>query len=292
MKKIIIIVIGMLLFSQAYSQAAKDTSYWKKSSQISLNFNQVSFMNWAGGGVNSISGVGLFDFSANYEKDNMVWENSINLGYGLLKEGSAKIRKSEDKINLNTKVGVKSKKNEHIRYVGFVNFKSQFADGYKHPDMDNKISALFAPAYLSSGIGADYKPSDNFSVFLSPISGKMTFVLDKELSDQGAFGVDPGKKMRSEFGATLKGEWKAQIMKNIDFKTNLVLFSNYLNNPQNVDVNWDVAINMKVNKYFSANLNTSLVYDDDILVPIDDKGNKGKRVQLKQLFGIGLVYKF
>jgi hypothetical protein len=35
-----------------------------------------------------------------------------------------------------------------------------------------------------------------------------------------------------------------------------------------------------------------MIYDHDILIPIDDDGNKGRRVQWKQLFGAGLSFKF
>ena len=107
-----------------------------------------------------------------------------------------------------------------------------------------------------------------------------------------AFGVDPGKKARAELGATLKAELKTPIVKNVDLSTALMLFSNYLDQPQNVDVNWDVAINMKINDYLSANLITNMIYDHDILIPLDDEGNTGRRIQLKQLFGVGLSYKF
>lgn len=93
-------------------------------------------------------------------------------------------------------------------------------------------------------------------------------------------------------GAIVKSEFKTELMKNVNLATTLSLFSNYFNNPQNIDVNWDITVNMKINDYLSANLLTNLVYDHDILIPLDDEGNTGRRVQLKQLFGVGLSYKF
>lgn len=93
-------------------------------------------------------------------------------------------------------------------------------------------------------------------------------------------------------GASLKSEFKTPVMKNVNLSTTLTLFSNYFNEPQNIDVKWDVAVNMKINDYLSANLLTNLVYDHDILIPIDDEGNTGRRIQMKQLFGVGLSYKF
>ena len=284
----------ILLFftcSGLIAQEARDTSYWKVTGQASVNISQVSFSNWIGGGKNSVSGVGLFDLNAIYEKDKIQWNNTFKAGYGLLKEEEDQVVKTDDKLELNSKLGVQIN-NERLLYSTFVNFLTQFANGYKYPNTTDKISTLFAPAYLTVATGFDYQPSEQFSLFFTPLSGKFTFVTDEVLSDAGAFGVDPGKKARAELGATIKSEFKTPVVKNVNLATSLSLFSNYFNNPQNIDVNWDVALNMKINDFLSANLLTNLVYDHDVLVPVDNEGNTGRRIQFKQLFGVGLSYKF
>ena len=98
----------------------------------------------------------------------------------------------------------------------------------------------------------DYKPNDNFSVMISPFSGKLTFVTDTALSNKGSYGVEVGDKFRSEFGAFIKVAYKVELMENINYSTKLDLFSNYLNNPQNIDINWDNLITFKINEYFNA----------------------------------------
>jgi len=291
MKKIQTIVILFFAFLSVIAQEAQDTSYWKVTGQASLNLSQISFSNWIGGGRSSVSGVGLFDLNAIYQRDKIQWNNTLKTGYGLLKEEDDQVVKTDDKLELNSKLGVQLK-NEHLLYSSYVNFLTQFANGYKYPNTTDKISALFAPAYLTLATGLDYQPSENFSLFFTPLSGKFTFVTDEELSAAGAFGVEPGKKARAEMGATVKTEFKTPLVENVDLATGLTLFSNYFNNPQNIDVNWDVALNMKINDFLSANLLTNLIYDHDILIPVDDEGNTGRRIQLKQLFGVGLSYKF
>lgn len=286
------LLIFTFLFNTISAQQTKDTTYWKISGNASVNFSQVSFSNWVAGGKNSVSGVGLFNINANYEKNKTTWENALATGYGLLKEGKDAVVKTEDKLDLSSKLGLPSKIGEDIRYSFLMGFNTQFANGYNYPDTDSKISGWLAPAYLTIATGLDFKPSDKFSLFVSPASGKFTFVTDDTLSSKGAFGVDPGKEARAELGATVKAELKTPVVKNVDLATALKLFSNYLDQPQNVDVNWDLSINMKINDYLSANLVTNMIYDHDILIPLDDEGNEGRRIQLKQLFGVGLSYKF
>ncbi len=280
-------------------EKTEEVKNWKKAGDFSVSFSQVSFSNWAAGGKNSVSGVALFNYSANYAKGRMSWDNALNMGYGLLKEQNRDLIKSEDKLEVSSKVGYKMTESGKWFFTGLTNFRTQFADGFNYTNKDNpvRISSLLAPAYLTFAAGFDYKPTDKFSLFISPVGSKFTFVADDDLSAIGAFGVDPGKKFRAEMGGTLKSELKFVVAKNVDAVTNLNLFSNYLKNPQNIDVNWDFRLNMKVNKFLSANFITNLIYDDDILVPIDQNDDgvvdgKGRRVQLKQLFGAGLSFKF
>ena len=166
-----------------------------------------------------------------------------------------------------------------------------------------------APGYALAAIGFDYKPNDKFSAFIAPVTGKFTFVNDDSLARYGAFGVqkeirdpDQGGKItqnylthREEFGAYLKMQYRTKLMENITFETILELFSNYMNNPQNVDVNWTTLTTFKVNKFISATLATQLIYDDDIKVLRsggDLKGTTGPDIQFKQVLGVGFTYKF
>ena len=294
MKKILLIllIIPQVLFSQEKSDTIKS---WHLGGLTSLNFSQVSLTNWAAGGQSSTAGVGIFNVFGNYKKDNLSWENSLDMGYGLLKEQNSDVVKSDDRFELNSKFGVK--KTEHLYYSTLFNFKTQFAPGYKYPNTTDAISRFLSPAYMTLSLGVDYKPSKALSFFISPLTGKMTIVSDNILSSQGAFGVDAGKKVRMEVGSYFKAEIKTDLMKNVSINSKVDLFSSYLHNPENIDVNWDLLINMKINDYLSANLITNLIYDDDIKTPTDNIINgilqmSGPRVQFKEMFGLGLNLKF
>ena len=286
MKRVFILFLAIVFLTDLNAQEQDTVKNWKTGGNAALTFSQVSLTNWAAGGQNSMSVNGLLNLLANYKKGNSSWDNTLDLGYGFLKQGDANLVKSDDKIDFSSKYGQKASKNWY--YSALFTFKSQFTDGYNYPNDSVVISRFFAPAYFFLSVGMDYKPNDKFSLFISPLTGKITMVNDQDLSDQGAFGVEPGKKSRSEYGAFVKMQYTSDIMENVGFRTKLDLFSNYSENPGNIDVNWEVMIAMKINKYLSANINTQLVYDDDINAP----GKNGPRVQFKEVFGLGFAYKF
>ena len=288
MKKLLLILLLLPLIGAAQT-SPDSTKVWKSGGNISFNFSQVSLSNWVAGGKSSASGTFLVKLYRNYEKGKVSWENGLDLGYGLLKESDSKLVKSDDKIDFSSKYGYQA--TGKLFYSALFNFKSQFTDGFKYPDRDNPISRFMAPAYLTLALGLDYKPDDHFSLFFSPLTGKLTVVADDSLSAAGAFGVDPGSKTRWEMGAYLKTAIKYEVWKNVTFESKFDIFSNYLDQPQNMDVNWDVAINMKVNDYLSANFITNLIYDNDIKIE-DDDGSMGPKIQFKELFGVGLNVKF
>jgi len=277
---------------------------WKKGGLFALNLAQTSLTNWAAGGQNSAAVNGIFSAFANYKRGKSAWDNSLDIGYGILKQGKdTSPMKTDDKFDLFSKYGREAFKNFY--WSGLMNFRTQMRPGYKYPDTENKISDLFSPAYLLVAAGMDYKPNPYFSAFIAPLTGKFTFVNDAELSAAGAFGVTPGQNSRSEFGGYLraifsKNDFKDEFMKNVAFTSKIDLFSNYGHNPQNIDITWENLIGLKVNKFISVNFNTVLMYDDDIKVPVDRNGNgefesteaPGPRTQFKEILGVGFSYKF
>ncbi len=313
MKKIIFaFAFSFVGFTSVQAQAPVDTT-WKTGGYFAVNLSQTQFNNWAGGGENSLAINGMLNVFCNYKVEKTTWENALDLGYGMVKLSNNPLRKSDDKIELNSKYGRLAK--GKFFYSGMLNFKSQFAPGYNYPDDSNNISKFLAPAYLIIAIGMDYKPCDYFSVFLSPATGKFTFVNDAAIADAGLYGNKPayfdssanklihGKKFRAEFGASLSAKFQKDIFKNVNLMTKLNLFNNYTDkdaaNRKNIDVNFEGLITMKVNKFLSASIFANLIYDDNILIPIYSELNgiktqtgTGKRVQIKDVIGIGLAYKF
>ena len=274
----------------AQTETAEGTSPWTREGNLGLKLTQVSLTNWAAGGDNSVA----FDFQgayqANYKKGKHLWNNRLELAYGLNRTGEDGTKKANDKIYLNSNYGYSIAKSWYAS--AFATFQTQFSPGYDYSiSKDLSVSEFMSPAYLTTGLGFTYEPNKIFTVVLSPASWRGTFVLNDRLSDEGAYGVDPGKHLLSSFGANLKGEVRYEFMKNMTVYSRLDLYSDYLHKPQNIDVNWEVQINMAINKWFSTTLTTNLVYDDDVKIAQKD-GTKGPRVQFKEILGVGLQFNF
>ena len=282
---------------------------WKKGCIVNLGLSQVSLTNWAAGGQNSLSLNGLISVFAHKKMKTSFWENYLDLGYGMLQQGNVQgWRKTDDKVDLLTKYGQQISGKYY--FAALANFKTQMTPGYNFGTEAVRISNLLAPAYILSAIGVETEVNSYLSLFVAPVTSKITLVYDQDLADAGAFGVraaeydgagttmlQQGKNIRSEIGAYARVSYRREIMKNVTLKTKLDLFSNYLHNPQNIDVNWDLLVVMKVNKYISATLGTNLIYDDDIKIALDRNNDgvidaSGPRVQFKELISAGFSCKF
>ncbi len=310
--KSILLAVTLLSYFNGFSQV-KDTlqkkdsippKYWKLKAIYGLNGTQSSFVNWNAGGRNNISILGTISASANYTINNVKWSNDLSIALGglqyLEKNMPESLQKTDDRIDFTSNFGMKIKKHVFVSFIG--GFKTQMLDGFSFPNDSIRISTFMAPGYVNTALGIDYIKSDNFSVFTSPFAAKMTFVNDQILADAGSFGVEKavfdglgnvitaGKRFRGEFGAYVKLKFNKTVAKNIDLKSKIELFSNYMQNPQNIDINAEALFTFKVNSWFSASLQWSLIYDDDIAIR-DSYGNIGPRTQFKSVLGLGVSYK-
>jgi len=280
MKKIMILLV-LLSFGLLKAQDTQKTEKtWNNTGNISLMFNQASFDNWIKGGENSTALNTLVNYNFNYKKDKSLWDTKLIMAYGLSRIDD-ETKKTDDRFEINSVYGKQASKYWYYSFIG--DFKTQMTDGYDY-SVTPKIttSKLFSPAYLSLGPGMLWKKSDNLKVNIAPVTSKMTFVMDDDLSAAGAYGVDPGENLRYELGMGVNAYYKFDLMKNISMENILNLYSNYLEKPENVDVDYQMNMVMTINKYISANFGLNLFYDDNAL----------KDLQVKEVFGLGFNAKF
>ena len=269
-----------LISMHAQETATDTTKFWTKKGNISLLFNQSAYnKQWLGGGTSNVAGNFGLNYDFNYKKDDIVWDNKFILAYGLTKiKGGDKPAKTDDRLELNSLWGKKAKGQWY--YSMFFNFKTQMDTGLDKND--EKISHFFSPAYFQLGPGMLWKKSNNLSVNFSPATSKLIIVHPHFTKFRSSFGVLQGDSSRFEFGASISGYYKFNIMTNVSVENRLNLYSNYLDNPQNVDVDYQMNVIMKINKYLSANVAVQAIYND----------NSVQAVQVRELFGLGVNYGF
>lgn len=309
---IIIFFFSFSLYSQLLlteSDTTKiDTSYWTHKNIAGLDFSQIAFVNWNAGGNSSVSGLLKGDFTRKYVRGNVIWNNEMMLRYGINKQEGRELRKTDDAFSFLSNYGYKKHPESNWYYSARFNFNTQFTDGYAYPDTDNPVSRLFAPAYIFLGVGSEYNRKDlNMNLYFSPLTVKTTLVLDQRLADLGSFGVTKaiyneegnllkrGRKTRTEFGMLFNSYWKKEFYKNMFFEHRLSLYSDYINNFGNVDVDWQLNVDLVVNQYVKANIGIHMIYDDDIKAKEEVAGEQvtvGPKLQLKQALGIGVTYSF
>ncbi len=286
-----IVFLGLTIGANAQDDKDKlEDGKWNLKGVAGVNISQTSVSNWSAGGENAMAGTAYLNGSLVRKSGNWLFSNALALEYGLTNTKSLGTQKVSDKIDFTTQLGYTTDNKWYYTIMG--DFKSQFYKGYNYPDKTNYISKFFAPAYSNLSLGLEYRPNTIFSVYLSPVAGKFTFVEDDYLSGLGAFGVDPGDKFRAELGAYLKARAEKDIMENVKVISTVDFFTAYDSSFGNVDVNWDLLISMKINKFLSASVNTTLKYDDDVKNVRKDGTFEGPKVQFKEMLGVGLAYNF
>lgn len=315
------LIMSLFFFSSNFLFAQPDSLFFqkKKNNEIKLGWhtkkelgiylNQVSFTNWNAGGTNSISGIITGKASAKYKQKRWFWNSSLNLRYGLNKQEDKELRKTEDVIEVISNVGLEKNPESNWFYSARFSFNTQFAKGFNYPDRDKAISKIFAPGYMFFGLGMEYgRHIERLSFYASPFTLKTTFVLDDALANQGAFGVDPaiydlegnilreGKKVRHELGILLTNKYEEEVFKNIKLSSLLRLYTDYINSFGNIDIEWELNLDMKVNKYVKATLGSHLRYDNDIKTEVESNETtneeiviSGPKLQWKQILGVGIV---
>ena len=216
---------------------------WEKINELRLLINQNAFSYWNAGGENSISSILRGSFERNYRYEFIIWKNRVNFGLGFNQESEQSIKKTEDLFEINSTFGYRTNLNSNWYYSANTQLRSQFANGYNYPDVENPISKFMAPAYFMIGAGAAYASKDEkTAIYLSPLTDKTTIVRDQRLADAGAFGVDPaeydedgnlvkpGKQSRVEIGFLFQGKSELTIVENVTMTNELRLYTDYVNN--------------------------------------------------------------
>jgi hypothetical protein len=267
------------------NQSTGDTiQHWKIKNIGSMTLSQTAFRNWASGGENSISSLINFAAFANYTKGKVKWENDLEFNYGQLKQGNREPRKTDDMLYLSTMYGVKMSGDWY--YSVMANLKTQLFDGYKYfdepEDSSTLIATTFSPAHYVVSLGLDYKPNDNLSVHLSPLTAKYIAIPNKEIRQKNLYGDNEFRN-----GGYVKINYQKELLKNLNIRSKIEVFSYYFTELSSASLNWELYVNYNLWNVFSVNLFTHAIYDTEY-TGVD---NPDLRWQFKEVLGFGLSYR-
>ena len=333
MKKYLLSFLVFCLTATLFAQEAEPTpSPWSCTGVVGLNASATGLVNWAAGGNNNVNGVAFGKVRLLYNENNLSWETNLNLEYGLsyIDQKNDPFQKSSDVIDFKTKFGWQFHKAWYL--TAAAGFQSQLAYGraYDGTEADDPIISKFlSPSYTDISVGIDWKPNSIFSLYLSPVAGKITtaYVGDAvEKANPGlreqmqekygtwAYVKDSDEKKYTNCKAELGLNFKGSInytYKDLKIITSLGLFTPYAwdktevldaegkfvgyrdNNRRfgNFDVDWDAAISYQFLKCLNVTLSTSLKYYNGVKIA-DKDGISAERVQFKGILGLGVGYSF
>jgi len=277
--------------------------YWDFEFLTAFLLNQTYLSNWTKGGESSLSTMLDLQADATYNnKDAKTqWINSFRLKYGTITTQDKGTRKNDDALEINSKLN--SNAWGKIGLSASLYMKHQLAKGYKYPNDSVPISKFLNPGTMTLGLGFEYKPAKELTFNVAPLSYKNTFVLDTARIDQTLHGIDENARVKQEMGTQVVVNSKVTPFEDMEVTNSLRLFSNYLNKPQNIDVDWELNITQKINWFFTIRFNMHLIYDDDVRFPVLDENDqpvllpdgterKVANMQFKEFVGLSLQFKF
>lgn len=290
MRQYLLLLAFLPTLAYAQDEAPKP---WSFAGLYSFSASQTTLTNWNAGGENSVTLSALFRQAADYKGERWQWSNTLDANFAINYQGSDAL-KTGDKLEFTTRLDRNINESGTWTASMFGNFRTQFADGFENRTATDPISRWMAPGYLTAGLGFTYK-KEGLEFYMSPVTMKQTYVMDDSLSARGAFGVEAGSTLRTELGAYLNATYTKSLTENLDLTSNLNLFSNYLQDPQNIDVNWETILLLKAWSAVTVSLHLHLIYDNDIMVRNEDPitGDfTAPGTQFKQVLGVGLSYAF
>lgn len=280
MKKFVLfffVLISLSIFAQEKKKAELQPK-WKVKGRFGFLFNQSSFSNWASGGENTFAGNLNINYDFNYKKRNINWDTRLISGFGLSHLSEKGWRKTDDRFELNSVLGIKITKYWFFSFLG--NFKTQYTEGFNYKiEPKESVSDFLSPAYITFGPGILWKKSDNLNMNIAPATARYTLVND---FFSGKFGVEEGRNTAFSLGFNLSGYYKFNLMENIQMENIITLYSDYLANVGNIDTDYQINIHFKVNKSIKMQMTFHTIIDD----------NASSKIQFRQLFGLGVNYNF
>jgi hypothetical protein len=287
---------------------------WTYKGNATVNIGQnLLGSNWTAsyGGNSTLNLGGQAHLEANYQNKRHSWSNSFDGTLGFFKNISVdsgvndNINKNADILQFSSNYLYDLQKANLKVGIG-ANFLSQFIKTYDLAKSDKLLSDFLAPGILDVSPGIEWTPQPYLKVFLSPASGRFTFVSNDSIitkAEANRFGNDVDQRIRSELGARLDIVFEKELIKNLNIRSRAQLFNNYTR-PQlqidainssrgNIDINWQTDLFYKLTKNIALNFGFQVLKDDDVRI-VSNKltGDKTSPWNWRNTIGISFITGF
>jgi hypothetical protein len=251
---------------------------WSGEGRFTFLLNQSAYSNWISGGENTVAAGMVVNYDFNYKKNKWKWDNKIISSYGSSYIANQGYRKTDDRFEYNSVLAYNTGKSWY--YSFFSNFITQYSNGFEFSDDSReRVSTFFSPAYWSYGPGVLWRKNENYRINIAPATSRFTFVAE---AFSGEYGVEEGETSNYGLGFNLSSYVKFKILDNLTMENIIQMYADYLEKPQNVDVNYQINLFLSFTKRLSTNITFHAIVDD----------NAVNMLQFRQLFGLGFNYTF
>lgn len=273
----------------------EDKEGWLHKTAIGLDLGQLLNINpYPGAGNSRLGFGGALNYNSRYKKGLFQWKNDILFNFSAERTGSGTInansnekqpfRKALDMLQLNTNFGYKFKESSAWAFAVDLGLRTQLLNSYVDsasqliymkelnvaPYKTDLVSKLFSPALITIAPGIEYSKSKDWQIFFSPVGGQITIISDQNIANLGIHGTSLKEGSNTDYetskfalGALLKAGYKRIYFEKLIVGSALSLFSDYLDNPQNIDVVWQNSLGYELFKGFNLQLKADLYYDDN-----------------------------
>lgn len=265
----------------------RSNSPWRKQAHLSLQITQsYATENWHQGSVNTFSLLGNVKAFANYSKNNISWENSLEwrLGVSTISGDSLRVMNTtDDRFQIYTNFGYQVHKKWYVSM--FADFKTNLFPTFQKNS--NQLNTTFlTPLRYSMGVGVDCKILKGLTINISPATYKMVYanVIDPAYVNVVDYGLGENQQILNEIGSSLRLEWKWKPIREILLETKFYFFTNY----KQIEADLEIDVNFIINRYMSAKLLIYPRYDGTIENVTDRKS----QIQFKELISVGFAHTF
>ncbi len=289
------------------TMAIEEKEGWSSKAGIGLDLAQLLNINpYVGAGSDRLGIGGVLNYKTIYKKALFSWKTELlinlttqRIGSGVVSPTSSQkipFEKALDQFNVNTNFAYKLNSSSAWAYSLDLGLRTQVLNSYidsasskvylkeiKEGNYNTSlVSKIFSPALITLAPGIQYAKGSKWNFFLSPVAGQILFISDQNIANLGVHGTSLKEGSTTEYekskfmlGALAKVGYANTYFGKLNVGSALSLYSDYLDQPQNIDVIWTNSFAIEILKGLNLGIHADLYYDHNKLNSISNSNAVG-----------------